>query len=334
MEDASTSTLLLTDGDVQAVFDWSAAIMALKQAYSLSDTGAMFPPRSMARGDGVWLRTLTGILPRQGIMGAKVIAASPAASKVSYLMPIFDLETTALVALLDGNAITGFRTAATSALAARRLCAEQGPRIAVIGSGFEARAHLEAMARSGPLGDVVVYSPRESSRIAFCDIMAGKGITVRPEQSAEAAVAASDLVICAARSRDETPTILGSWLRPGMTVLSIGSTLPEQRELDPEAIARADLIVADMAEEVAHDTGDMIAAAKAGVEFADKLIELSAVISAAHPGRTDPAQIVIYKSVGAAIQDLAVAAMCVERARAAGIGTAIHSPICPVDKGK
>jgi ornithine cyclodeaminase/alanine dehydrogenase len=206
--------------------------------------------------------------------------------------------------------------------------------VAVIGSGFEARTHLEAMARSGPLGEVVVYSPRETSRAAFCAAMAEKGIVAVPADSAQAAVASAELVICAARSRDESPTMLGAWLRPGMTVISIGSTLPEQRELDPEAIARTDLIVADMVDEVAHDTGDMIAAGQANVDFLTKLVSLGDVVSGVHPGRTSPDQIMLYKSVGAAIQDLAVASLCADRARAAGLGTTIPAPIIPVNKGK
>lgn len=331
---SDTGTLVLTDEEVRAAFDWAEAVAALRGAYGAPQTDAAFPPRTMARGEGVWLRTLSGILSGQGVMGAKLIAASPVAKAASYLIPLFDLETMALRALLDGNAITGFRTAATSALAARRLSMQPRPGVAVIGSGFEARAHVEALARTGPLGEVTVYSPREASRAAFCEAMAQKGIATIAAESAEAAVAAGELVICAARSHDETPTFRGTWLRPGMTVVSIGSTLPEQRELDHEAIARADLIVADMVAEVAHDTGDMIAAARAGVSFASKLVGLADIVSGAHPGRTGEDQIVLYKSVGAAIQDLAVAAMCLERARATGIGSMIAAPIRPVDKGK
>lgn len=326
--------LTLTDEDVRAAFDWREAIAALEKAYATADLTGMFPPRSVARGEGVWLRALTGILPEQGVMGAKMIAASPAGKKVSYLLFLFDLETMAIVAMLDGNAITGFRTGATSAIAARRLCAERAPRVAVIGSGFEARTHLEALARSGELAVATVFSPRETSRIAFCEAMAEKGISAAPAPSAEAAVAEADLVICAARSRDETPTFRGSWLRPGMTLLSIGSTLPEQREIDADAIARADLIVADMIEEVTHDTGDMIAAARAGVDFSNKLVGLSDVISGLHAGRSDASQIIVYKSVGAGIQDLAVAALCVKRARERGIGNAIPAPIAPIDKSR
>lgn len=327
-------TLLLSDADVRAAFAWPEAISALRGAYSSTATDAQFPPRTMARGQGLWLRTLSGVMPGQKVIGAKMIAASMTAKAASYLIPLFDGGTMALEALLDGASITGFRTAATSALAARSLCQHESPRIAVIGSGFEARTHLEALARSGALDDVMVFSPREASRAAFCDAFADMDVRVRPATSAEEAVRNADLVVCAARSRDETPTFDGRWLQLGMTVLSIGSTLPEQRELDPEAIGRADLIVADMVDEVAHDTGDMIAATAAGVGFAERLVSLNEVVSGAHPGRTSADQIILYKSVGAAIQDLAVAAMCVERARALGIGTDIPAPIRPVDKSK
>lgn len=334
MANSTFMTLLLSDEDVRAAFSWSEAVAALSLAYGEAVSDAQFPARTMARANGAWLRTLSGIMPGNSVMGAKMIAASPAAKAASYLITLFNGQTMALEALLDGNAITGFRTAATSALAARRLSAHERPDVAVIGSGFEARTHLEAMAQSGELGRVTVFSPRETSRKAFCKAMAEKGVAVDAVESAEAAVAAAAVVICAARSRDETPTLQGAWLRRGMTVVSIGSTLPEQRELDPEAIARADLIVADMVDEVAHDTGDMIAASAAGVTFEPRLTSLASVVSGARSGRTSPDQIMLYKSVGAAMQDLAVAQMCVARAREAGIGTLIAAPITPVNKGK
>lgn len=329
-----SSTLLLNDADVRAVFDWGEAVSALRNVYAASASPAMFPPRTMARAEGLWLRTLSGIMPGQRYLGAKLIVASPRAQAASYLIPLFDQETTALLALLDGNSVTGFRTAATSALAAD-LLAVPGPRnVAVIGSGFEAQAHLRAVAALGGVGRAVVFSPRPASRAAFVAAMADLPFPVTGAESAEAAVETADLVICAARSRDESPTFLGSWMRPGMTVVSIGSTLPEQRELDAGAIERADLIVADMPEEVVHETGDLIAAAQSGVAFAGKVISMADLVSGRRPGRTSSDQIVIYKSVGAAIQDLAVAAMCVERAAERGLGVSAPPIIQPVDKSK
>jgi hypothetical protein len=83
-----TMPWFLTDADVRAVFDWHSAIDALRQAYSAPANAAMFPPRGMARGEGVWLRTLSGLNPGGGLMGAKLIAASICDRRASYLIPL------------------------------------------------------------------------------------------------------------------------------------------------------------------------------------------------------------------------------------------------------
>lgn len=324
----------MTDDDVRSVFDWMRAIEELRSSYALQASPDMFPPRSMARGSGAWLRALSGVSPDGGIMGVKLIAASTSAKIASYLISLFDQKTAALVALMDGNSVTGFRTAATSALAADAL-ANPGPvHLAVIGSGFEAKTHVRALASVRVLESVAVFSPNPNSRQKFIDELADLGLPMRQAESARDAADDADLLLCAARSRDESPTFRGEWLKPGMTVISIGSTLPEQREIDPEAIRRSDLIVADMKDEVVHDTGDMIAAAVAGVSFDDKLIELADLIGGANLGRTSAEQIILYKSVGAAIQDITVAEMCFRRAIALGVGSWMPERPQPVFKGK
>src|SRR4051812_48904197 len=227
-------TLFLTDADVRSVFDWQAAVAARREAYARDVGERRFPPRTMARGEGRWLRTMTGVADDTGLMGAKLIAAAPADGVVSYLIPLFDQRTAELVALLDGHSITGYRTAATSAVAADLLSPPGALTVAVIGSGFEAQNHVRALAVVRDLKAVRVYSPRPESRARFVAELSDLPIT--QAASAEEAVAGATLVVCAARSRDETPTLLGKWLRPGMTVVSIGSTLPEQREVDPEVI--------------------------------------------------------------------------------------------------
>jgi len=325
-------TLFLSDADVRATFDWQSALDALRTAYAQPVDEAHLPPRTMARGGQEWLRTLSGVLPSLGLMGAKLIAASTRNRRASYLIPLFDIESAELVALLDANSITGFRTAATSAMAVD-LLAPPGPlRVAVIGSGFEATHHLRAVAHVRELTAVSVFSPREASRERFCVQTADLEAPVSARSEPEAAVAGADLVLCAARSRDESPTLRGAWLRPGMTVVSIGSTLPEQRELDIESVDRADLVVADMVDEVTADTGDMIAAKAAGVTFADKLVSLAEVAGGRHPGRSGPEQVVVYKAVGSALQDLTVAGMCARRARELGLGTRLAESITPVGK--
>ncbi|MEV5845828.1 ornithine cyclodeaminase family protein [Streptomyces sp. NPDC051985] len=323
-------TIFLTDADVRAAFGWPEAVAALRAAYSTPPDEARFPPRTMARGEGLWLRTLSGVPGDGAPMGAKLIAASPRGRRASYLIPLFDQATVELLALLDGNAITGFRTAATSALAADAL-APAGPlKVGVIGSGFEAQHHVRALAAIRPLSSVTVFSPDPASRTRCTDRLADLDVPLHTADSAEAAVEDATLVLCAARSRGERPTL--RQVPAGATVVSIGSTLPEQRELGAEAIERADLIVADQVHEVAHETGDLIAAKEAGVDFAGKLVPLADVISGRIPGRSDPDATVVYKSVGSAVQDLAVAAMCVRRAAELSLGTELPVTVTPVAK--
>jgi ornithine cyclodeaminase/alanine dehydrogenase len=325
-------TLFLTDADVNSVFDWRAAVEALRAAYSAPQHAANFPPRTMARGKKRWLRTLSGVSPDGLVMGSKQIAANVEGGRASYLISLFDQETAELLALLDGSSITGFRTAATSALAADALAPASPLRVAVIGSGFEAKKHVAALAAIRDLVQVSVFSPKPASRARFIDELRDLELAMEPAETAQAAVREADLVVCAARSHDETPTIRGEWLRPGQTILSIGSTLPEQREADSDTIRRADLIVADMIEEVAHETGDMIAAVKDGVSFSEKLVSLAAVIGGAASGRPSREAIVLYKSVGAAVQDIAIADQCFRVAAERRLGTELPVTIEPVRK--
>lgn len=325
-------TLFLTDDDVSQLHSWRDAIDALRAAYALPIQAQMVPPRSMARGDGIWLRALSAISPSGGHLGSKLISASPRAGCASYLISLFDERTMALSALIDGNQITAIRTAATAAIAIDALAPQQPLRVAVIGSGFEARSQLNALHAARVLKSVSVFSPTPVSRERFAaDFRERLGIDIRACASAEAAVAGADVVICAARSRDESPVLLGQWLEPDMTVVSIGSTLPEQREVDIDVISRAGLIVADMVEEVEHDTGDMIAAHHAGIQFAEKLHSLGELIG----GRLAPrpsGSIALYKSVGSALQDVVTAEMLLRRARESGRGSPLPVSITPVRK--
>jgi len=328
----SRPTLFLTDDDVRRVFDWREASEALRRAYAAPASDAAFPPRTMARGQGLWLRTLSGISPNGDVMGAKLIAASIRNRRASYLIPLFDQESAELVALLDGNAITGFRTAGASALAADILTPPGPRRLGVLGTGFEAKNHVRALAAIREIESVSVFSPSPESRARFVSELADLGLPITPAEDARAVVEGAGILLCAARSHGELPLFDGRWLAPGATVVSIGSTLPEQREIDPETVRRAAIIVADMPEEVAHDTGDMIAAATAGVAFADRLVSLADVVGGRHPGRGSPDDIVLYKSVGAALQDIAIAQMCAVRAKNLSIGTPLPVSISPVQK--
>ena len=324
-------TLFLTDADVAALADWRSTVDALADAYSRPITAAMVPPRSMARGEGFWLRSLTAVSPGGTTMGCKLIAASPRARCASYLISLFDQGTMALAALIDGNRVTGLRTAATATLAVDRLAPQRPLSVGVIGAGFEARGALECLAAVRGLRSVRVFSPTPASRERFAEGFR-PALEIAAVDTPEAAVRSADVVLCAARSRDETPVLRGAWLPAGATVVSLGSTLPEQREVDEDTMARAACIVADMPDEVAHDTGDAIAAAKAGVDLAAKLVPLTDLVAGRTVARRADTDIVLYKSVGSALQDIVVAQMIFARARQQGRGVALPVSIVPVAK--
>jgi ornithine cyclodeaminase/alanine dehydrogenase len=326
-------TLFLSDADVAAACDWPGLIEAIRQAYSTPASDPALPPRTMARADGAWLRTLSGAPPASKYMGVKLIAASPRNGCVSYLAALFDRTTTELAALLDAGRITATRTAATSALAADLLAPARPLKLAVIGSGLEATNHVLALAAIRELESASVYSPTPAKRTALAELLkTDLALMATAAESAQQAVAGADIVIAAARSHDESPTVHGAWLEPGMTVVSIGSTLQEQHEVDVDVIRRADAIYADAPDEVADETGDMLDATAAGVEFGARLHSLQGLVSGAVPGRRNDAQILLYKSVGSALQDLAVAELCLDRARELGLGTPLPATIAPVQK--
>jgi ornithine cyclodeaminase/alanine dehydrogenase len=195
-------------------------------------------------------------------------------------------------------------------------------RLGILGSGMEARAHLLAITAMRRPSEILVFSPSPENRAAFANEFTQRlAVPCRAVASPAAVVAGADLLVAAARSRDETPIFRGAELREGMTVISIGSTLPEQREIDPETIARCDLIVADEPEEVGRQTGDFIAARRAGVSFEDKLASLSDLVMGKLTHRLAASRLTMFKSVGAGIQDIAVAEFVLDRAVAMGLAT-------------
>ena len=312
--------LYLSQADTRALLNWPEVIACLARAYERADDPRAAPPKVVARRDGMWLRALAAISATGTGMGAKIIAKGRPRGADHFIM-LWDQESGKLACLMDGKNVTAMRTAGTSAAAVDRVAPQGGMRVAVLGSGREASTHVSAIATVRPVKALAVYSPTPANRESFARMYAGElKVDCRAMDSARAAVEGADLVIAAARSHDETPILEGAWLAPGMMVVSIGSTVPEQREVDPEVAGRADVIIADVPDEVAHETGDMIAARQAGVAFDHKIVSLGDVVRGTRAVRQTRDNIVLFKSVGSGLQDIAVAELCHAKARAAGVG--------------
>ncbi len=316
--------VFLSNEAVRQLFSWQTGVRALQAAYSRPMPASTIPARTVAKDGPTWLRTLPAVPVGSRYFGAKLMgmnAASPTRG-VEYVIVLFDRETSRIAAFVDANLVTAYRTAATSAAAIDRLLPDAPVRLGVIGSGLEASMHTRAIASVRPIEQVAVFSPTPASRNRFADTLSAElGVAVRPVDSPQAAAAGAGLVLAAARSHDEQPILYADWLEPRAAVISIGSTIPEQREVDASIVARSDLIVCDMLDEVLHETGDMIAARAAGIAVDDKCFSLSDLMSGALDQRIPAAATPMFKSVGGGLQDVVVAGMLLDRALEAGLAT-------------
>jgi ornithine cyclodeaminase/alanine dehydrogenase len=307
-----------------AVFQWLPAVRALQETYARPLGPHSVPRRTIAAGtaERASLRTMTAVPPGSRYYGAKLMgmAFGPAGRQLEYVVVLFDATTGSLAAMVDGNLVTAYRTAATSAAALDRLAPRAPARLAVLGSGLEARMHTHAIAAVRQLSEITVFSPTPGKREAFAGTMAAElGVRARAVDSPAEAVGGADIVLAAARSYGEKPILQGAWLASHATVVSIGSTLPDQREVDSSVVALAGLIVCDNVEEVLEESGDMLAAREDGVAPDAKCISLNELMS----GKADRPEgaMAMYKSVGSGLQDVVVAGMILDLARSAGLAT-------------
>lgn len=328
---AEPPTLFLTDEDVAALADWDSVISALRDAYSRPDDPKATPERAIAVTSAGWQRVMPSAPPGAKFAGSKTISAAIRNDVASYLITLFDQEDSRLAALVDGNRITGLRTAGTAAAALTALVPRRPLVTAVVGSGFEARAQLRAAARVAEIAEARVTSPTPANRERFAQELSDElGIPIAAVGDPKTAVVGADLVLCAARSRDETPTLLSEWVREDATVVSVGSTTPVQKELDPALIGRARFIVADALAEVLHDSGDMIAARESGFDPDAVTVSLHDLLGG-HAARPEEG-IAIYKSTGSGFQDIVLAEMLCDRAVASGRGTSLPVGILTIRK--
>ena len=310
----------LSQAETRSLLAWSEVIACLASAYASAGDPRAAPPKVVARSDGMWLRALTAISGSGSCMGAKIIAKGRPKS-ADHFIALWDTQSGEIVCLMAGKSVTAMRTAGTSAVAIDRIASKRPLRVGVLGSGREASTHVSALAAVRKVSALSVYSPTAANREAFASRFSDElGVPCGAVASPREAVEGADIVIAAARSHDETPILQGAWLEPGMMVVSIGSTVPEQREVDPEVVRRASIIVVDVADEVANETGDMIAARESGVAFEDKIVTLGDVVAGRVTVRQARDSIVMFKSVGSGLQDIAVSEMCYAKAEQADIG--------------
>ncbi|MSQ70962.1 MAG: ornithine cyclodeaminase family protein [Betaproteobacteria bacterium] len=313
----------LSEADTDRLVDWPSAIRCMTEAYRDASPEGAIPGRLIASSATAWIRCLPAIPAAGRFLGTKQIVRS-AKGRITYLITLADKETGVLEFIMDAISLTAVRTAATSVAAVTMLPGPEPMDLAILGSGLEAHKHLEALAASRRIGSLRIYSPTAENRERFAAESAAKfGLAtsaVRATATPREAVDGATHVLAAARARGEQPILHGDWLADDAIVVSVGSTIPIQREVDVSVIARAALIVADVPEELIHDTGDMLAAAKAGIDFESKMFSLHDLAQGRVPAERLNRGVRLFKSVGSALQDIALAGAVAERALQSGTG--------------
>ncbi|MCX7669019.1 MAG: ornithine cyclodeaminase family protein, partial [Anaerolineae bacterium] len=210
---------------------------------------------------------------------------------------------------------------AASGVATRYLARADARVVGIFGAGIQARTQLMAMAAVRPITEARVYDPLADQAATFSREMSeALGIPVRPVDDPRAAVAGCDIIVTASTSK--VPVFDGAWLAPGTHINGVGSHSPDARELDAQTIRRSKVVV-DLRDAALAEAGDLIMPIHAGEITAGHIYADLGEIVTGKPGRTDPTEITLFKSVGLAIQDVSTAMRVYELARQKGIGQEI-----------
>jgi len=294
--------MVLNEDEIRKLLRMKDLIPAMADALRDLSAGAVLQP----------LRTVLpvseyagffGVMPACGrALGAKLVTFYPQNKDMHThhaMILLFRPETGEPLAVMDGRLITEMRTAAVSAVATKLLARTDPKVLTILGSGVQARSHLEALRLVREFTEVRVWSPRNAERFAReFKVLAAKS----PEEAAQGA----DVIVVATAAT--TPVLRGEWLAPGAHINAVGATRPNWRELDDEVLRRSTIYV-ESREAALKESGDVIAAKK-------EPIEIGEVIAGKQSGRTSVNQITLFKSVGVAAEDVAAADLvCQKKSR-------------------
>jgi len=292
--------------------DAQQAMLAAFQSFGRG--AAAMQERIRTEAGGVKLSTLGAVIPEQEVAGAKVYTTI--AGQFSFVILLFSTVDGRPLASFDAGAITRLRTAACTVLAAQRLARPESATLALFGAGTQGVQHAAQLSAALPLRRVLVVDPYADAGLPD-QLAAQCGI---PVTFADPAVAAAQADIIVTASRSTTPLFSGELIQPGTFIAAIGSSLPHTRELDDTALARAATVVVEWRPQSLREAGDLVLADKAVLPDS-KIVELADVLLG-KAGRRHADDIVIYKSVGVGLEDIALAGVAYRRITEAEAGKA------------
>lgn len=303
---------------------WAPLIEALRQGFR---TGCVMPVRhhhTIGVPDGPDASLLLMPAWREGgRIGVKLATVFPGnavrgLASVTATYVLSDAGTGHVIAILDGDALTVRRTAAASALAADYLARRDAAHLLMVGTGNLAPNLMAAHAAVRPIRRISVWGRSPGKAQALARALEIGAVEVRAVEDLAAAAGEADIISCATLST--AALIAGSWLKPGVHLDLVGGFRPDMREADDAAVARATVFVDTRAGALA-EAGDIVQPlANGAITQADIVADLADLVAGRHPGRRDGREITLFKSTGAALEDLVAAELAVDGCAGAGHG--------------
>jgi len=312
-------SLFLSEADVARLISMDVALEAVRAAHmALAQGRAIDQPRQRIRTPGATLHTMQAGWHDRGVIGYKAYTSSRDGAR--FWVHLFDCNTGVLIAVVEADLLGMLRTGATSALASSVLARPDAKRLLLFGSGWQAQGQLRAHVLAMPQLDSFHVFARDTVKLrAFCEKMSAElGKEVIPADKIEQELGLADIVITATNS--PKPLFDGGLLSEGSHVGAVGSNSLIRREIDEKTVTQADVICVDSVPTALAESGDLLPVLEKGRLHQRQLLELGDLLCGRQPGRNKAEQRTLFESQGLAIQDLALAADLVERAKATGIG--------------
>jgi len=312
-------TLHINEAEVRAVLGMAQAIEAVEEISRKQATGevVVHPRRRFELPGGGFFHYMAAADFTAGYLAMKQYTY--VRGKLKFLVPLYEMATGDLLALIEADYMGQQRTGAASGVATKYLARRDSRVVAILGTGGQARTQLEAVAAVRKLESARAYGRDPAKRERFCKEMSERlGIPVTSCASSAEAVGGADIVSTATTTSQ--PVVSGADLSPGAHINAIGANHAHKRELDDEAVASADIIVVDSVEQSRQEAGDLIIAFHGDEICWTGVKKLSEVVAGKASGRTSDTEVTLFKSNGIASWDLAVAMKVYALAREKKLG--------------
>jgi alanine dehydrogenase len=305
--------LLLRESDVEELLPAADAVEAIEGCFGRIARGVVESRPRMRLGlhDGL-LHVMAAADVELGVAGLKTYVGFRDGAR--FVLVLFAADRPELLAVIDADRLGQRRTGAASAVAARHLARSDARSVGVIGCGWQAESQVECLRAALPsLERVVVFCRSERRRDDFARRLGAEPAEWYSEP------ASCDVVVTATTSRD--PVLRGEWLRPGALVCAVGANRIEARELDNAVVERAAFVCCDSVDQARVEAGDLVEPIERGVLDWLEVHELAEVVGGGVSGRQSDQDIVLFKSLGIAAEDLAAGKLVLDRAEEHGLGT-------------